>query len=154
MKQFLFPILVLACLAMPSCRQQKSDKTLVQRSFHQDLWERFDYVVGNVEVKEATSFDLSLNISFTEAYPYDDFSMVFTVFAADGTPYRSRAYKFKLKGPDGQWNSQLADGCYTFDLPINQDFRINEAGTYRFQIEYRMPTTPIVGVRQMKLMNN
>lgn len=154
MKHTLYIMAIVACLAAASCNPKQHNATLVERTFHNDLWERFDYVNDNVVVSEPTTYDLSLDISFTEAYPYDDFSMVFTVFDADGTPYRSRAYKFKLKAPDGGWNSQLADGCYTFELPINKAFQITEAGVYKFQVEYRMPTTPIVGVRHLSLVAN
>ncbi len=154
MKRTLLYITLIACLAAASCGRRERDAALVERTFTADTWERFDYVNKDIVVGEPTTYDLSLNISFTETYPYDDFSMVFTVFSADGMPYRSRAYKFKLKSPDGSWNSQLADGCYTFELPINKAFQITEAGTYKFQIEYRMPITPIVGVRCLSLVAN
>lgn len=154
MKRTLLYIALFAFLTMVSCNHQQSNSTLIERTFHADTWERFDYASNTIEVKEPTTYDLSLNISFTEAYPYNDFSMVFTVFSADQTPYRSRAYKFKLKDADGGWNSQLTNGCYTFELPINKAFQITEDGTYRFQIEYRMPVTPIAGVRHLSLVAN
>ena len=154
MKRTLIYLALFACLTMASCGRQESNSTLIERTFHADTWERFDYVSNTIEVKESTTYDLSLNISFTEAYLYDDFSMVFTVFSADETPYRSRAYKFKLKDTSGGWNSQLTNGCYTFELPINKAFQITEAGTHRFQIEYRMPVTPIAGVRHLSLVAN
>ena len=100
------------------------------------------------------SFDLSLKIAFTDDYTYNDFSMVFTVFTGDGQPYRSKGYKFNLKDKEGNWNVEQKEGCYTFVLPINKDLRIVDAGTYTFQIEYRMPITPLVGVKELTLLNN
>lgn len=154
MKKAITIITVLVCSMLAACHPQGKDAPLVQRDFFNDTWERFDYVYNNIKINEETCYDLNLGISFTEAYPYDDFSMVFSVFDAQGNPYRSRGYKFKLKDADGQWNAQLIDGCHTFTLPVNKEFRITEPGTYRFQIEYRMPKTPLNGVRSLTLYAN
>lgn len=146
-------ILVLG-LFLAGCSHQEKNSELIQRSFFNTTWERFDYLRSDVEIEEETTFDLSMRVSFTEEYPYDYFSTVFTVFTQEGDPYRSKGYKFSLKDKDGQWNSELKDGCYTFDFPINKQFLITDAGTYRFQIEYRMPITPLVGVKELTLINN
>ena len=136
------------------CRQKEKDVALLHRDFYETLWERFDYVFNDIEIKEVTTFDLSLRISFTEKYAYDNISLVFTIFDANGTPYRSKGYQFSLKDSDGQRKSQLSNGCYTFELPVNKSLQITEPGTYRFQIEYRMPITPILGVKELTLTNN
>ena len=146
--------LMLCCLGLAGCRQGSDNAELLHRSFYDCRWERFDAVKGEVEVKEMTTFDLSMKISFTEDYPYDRFSMVFTVFTQDDEPYRCKGYKFNLKDTDGQWQSELKDGCYTFDLPINKSLTIVEPGAYRFQIENQMPITPLVGVKELTLKNN
>jgi hypothetical protein len=80
--------------------------------------------------------------------------MIFTVFTSDGQPYRSKGYKFNVKDKEGQWNSQLADGCYTFTFPINKNLTITDPGKYCFQIENHMPITPLVGVKELTLINN
>ena len=146
-------IMALALLVLSACNRKADDGIVLHRSFYNDTWERFDFVHDTLEIKQEKSFDLSMEISFTEAYAFDDFSMVFTVFDAYGNPYRSRGYKFKLKDKEGNWNSQQVDGCYAFTLPINKDFRITDPGKYCFQIEYRMPKTPIMGVRELTLYN-
>lgn len=132
---------------------QRKSNDILSRSFMGDTWERFDFVTNDIEIEEETTFDLSMDISFTEAYPYNDFSLVFSVFDAYGNPYRSKAYKFSLKDNEGNWKSELIDGCYTFNLPINSALTLNELGKYKFQIEHRMPITPIEGVRSLKLYN-
>ena len=147
-------IILLACFLLSACQRQGRDAVLVQRSFYNETWERFDYVYNMIDIKQETTYDLSMRISFTEAYPYEDFSMIFTVFDAQGNPYRSRGYKFKLKDAEGNWNSEKTNECYTFVLPINKELRITEPGTYRFQIEYRMPKTPIYGVKELTLFSN
>ena len=145
---------MIMCFALLACQRHGDDTALLHRSFYNETWERFDFVTNDIVIKEETCYDLSMEISFTDAYPYDDFSMVFSVFDAEGTPYRSRGYKFKIKDAEGNWNAQKADGCYTFELPINKEFLISEPGTYRFQIEYRMPKTPMVGVKELSLFAN
>ena len=152
MKKCVF--ILLLGLFLTGCNQQEKNSALIQRSFFNTTWERFDYLRNDIEIKEETTFDLSMQVSFTDEYPYDYFSMVFTVFTKEGNPYRSKGYKFSLKDKEGHWNSELKDGCYTFDFPINKQFLITDPGTYRFQIEYRMPITPLVGIKELTLTDN
>ena len=148
-------IILGCCLCLFGCsHREKSDKALMQREFYQALWERFDYVRATVEIDKETTFDLTLKIAFTDDYAFDDFSMVFTVFDSEGDPYRSKGYKFNLKDADGQWNCEKKDGCYTFVFPINKALRIADKGTYTFQVENRMPKTPLEGVKEMALLNH
>ena len=149
-------IVLIGCLILClfGCSQQEKDTTVLHREFFDTMWERFDYVQDSIEIKSEVSYDLSLKIAFTDNYTYNDFSMVFTVFTSDGEPYRSKGYKFNLKDKEGNWNVENKEGCYTFVLPINQDLRIVDAGTYTFQIENRMPITPLVGVKELTLLNN
>lgn len=153
MKRFGFVALALF-LAFCGCTQKKADKELLHRNFFNTIWERFDYVTNEVEIKASTTYDLSLQISFTDDYPYDDFSMIFTVFDERDTPYRSKAYKFNLKDAEGNWNAENVNGCYSFTLPINKQLTIVDPGKYKFCIEQKQPITPLVGVKQLILLNN
>ncbi len=147
-------VLIVGCLlCLFGCVQKEENKVVLHREFYETLWERFDYVQDSIEVKAETTYDLSLKIAFTDDYSYKDFSMVFTVFSSDGEPYRSKTYKFNLKDDEGNWNVEKVDGCHTFVLPINKSLRISEVGTYIFQIENRMPITPLVGVKELTLLN-
>ena len=149
-------LVLISCLMLCffGCSQQEKNAALLHRDFFETMWERFDYVQDSLEIKTETSFDWSLKIAFTDDYSYNDFSMVFTVFTSDGEPYRSKAYKFNLKDSESNWNVVKKEGCYTFVLPINKDLRIVDAGTYTFQIENRMPITPLVGVKELTLLRN
>lgn len=141
------------CLGLFGCQQQTKDKEILHREFYNTVWERFDYVRTDIEVTASTTYDLSMHISFTDDYLYNDFSMIFTVFDKNGNPYRSKGYKFNLKDIDGHWNAEKKDGCYTFILPINRNLTITDPGKYQFVIEQRMPITPIVGVKELTLIN-
>ena len=142
------------CLILMGCSRHQNDGTVLHREFFQTVWERFDFVSNSIEINEPTTFDLALSISFAENYPYENISLVFTVFTEDNTPYRSKGYKFRVKDNEGNWNSELVDGSYTFELPINKSLQLNEAGKYRFQIEQTMPVTPLVGVLELTLFDN
>lgn len=153
MKKALYSLIVLCGFVLCGCSNGKSSQNnvILSREFLNSNWERFDFVTNTISIDKETCFDLAMDISFTEQYPYKDFTMVFTVFDSEGTPYRSKEYKFKLKDLDGNWNSEKAGDCYTYSLPINNELWLTEPGAYTFQVEYRMPITPIVGVKTLKL---
>jgi gliding motility-associated lipoprotein GldH len=147
-------VAVVFCLSLLGCQQHTEDKELLRREFYNTVWERFDYVRNDIEITTTTTYDLSMQISFTDDYPYDDFSMIFTVFDGKGNPYRSKGYKFNLKDSEGNWNAEKKDNCYTFNLPLNKSLTISDPGKYQFTIEQRMPITPVVGVKELVLINN
>ena len=141
-------------LCLIGCGQQEKDKELLQRSFYGTLWERFDYVKKDVTITKATTYDLSLRISFTDEYLYKDISLVFTVFDEHENPYRAKGYKFNLKDDEDHWNVEKVDGCYTFTLPINKKLTIVDPGKYQFRLEQKMPITPLMGVKELSIINN
>ena len=141
-------------LCLLGCGQQTNNKELLQRSFYETVWERFDYVTSDVDITQTTTFDLSLRISFTDDYPYNDIQLIFTVFDSRENPYRAKGYKFNLKDEEGHWNVEKVDGCYTYTLPINKQLTITDPGKYKFQLEQKMPITPVVGVKEVVLINN
>ena len=147
-------LLLVLCCGLLGCGPREMDRELIQRSFYNTVWERFDYLDKDVEITNPTTFNLSLQMSFTDDYPYDYIDLIFVVFTPEGDRYRAKEYIPKLKDADGQWSAELVDGCYTFEIPINKDLQINDQGTYRFHIEQKMPITPLVGVKEMKLLNN
>ena len=150
-----YRILAMALLlCLLGCGQQTNNKELLQRSFYETIWERFDYVTNEVNITKPTTYDLSLRISFTDDYPYNDISLVFTVFDEKDNPYRAKGYKFNLKDAEGHWNVEKVDGCYSFNLPINKKLSITEPGKYKFRMEQKMPITPVIGVKELVLINN
>ena len=147
-------MVVAVLLCCFGCSQREENKELLQRDFYNTVWERFDYVTNDIEIKEAKTFDLSMKITFTDDYPYNDFAMNFTVFDDKGNPYRAKGYKFTLKDQDSQWKAQKSEDGYTFTLPINKRLSITEPGRYQFMIEQKQPITPLVGVKSLVLLNN
>ena len=79
--------------------------------------------------------------------------VVFTVFDNYDHPLRTKGYKFNLKEKDGSWKSSLTDGSYHFSFPINSELSINEPGKYTFQLENRMPITPLSGINSVEIVN-
>lgn len=147
-------MLLVFCSCLIGCGSQEKNREVMQRNFYNTVWERFDYVYKDIEITEPTMFNLSMQISFTDDYPYDYIDFIFSVLTSEGECYRGKEYIPKLKDADGQWSAECVDGCYTFDIPINKDLQINDKGIYRFHIEQKMPITPIVGVKELVLINN
>lgn len=141
-------------LGLSSCSTSSDSKVLLYRNFPSNSWERFDFVKGDIEIKKATTYDLALKVSFDTTYAYNDFSVVFTVFDSYNNPFRTKAYSFHLKEKDGSWKSTLVDGRYHFSFPINTELTINEPGVYSFQLENRMPITPLIGISDISITNN
>lgn len=141
-------------LGLSCCGTSNDNKVLLYRNFPSNSWERFDFVKGDIEVKKATTYDLALKVSFAPTYAYNNISVVFTIFDSYNNPFRTKAYSFLLKEKDGSWKSTLVDGCYHFSFPINNELTINEPGVYRFQLENRMPITPLTGITEISIIND
>ena len=141
-------------IGLNSCNTSNSGKVLLSRTFPTISWERFDFVKENIEIKKATTYDLVLTASFDPSYTYNYLSVVFTIFDSYGNPFRTKAYQFNLKEKDGSWKSELIDGCYHFSFPINSELTVNEPGVYCFQLESRMPITPLYGIKDISIISN
>lgn len=154
MKKLILFLGVIFLVGLSSCDTNNGGKALVSRSFPTMSWERFDFVNADIEVKKASTYDLVLQASFDTSYAYDYLSVVFTIFDAYENPFRTKAYQFRLKENDGSWKSTLVDGCYRFSFPINNEISINEPGVYNFQLENRMPITPLYGIKDVSIISN
>lgn len=152
MKRFLLVLGVFILASMSSCTSNKSDKTLVSREFPTLNWERFDYLKNTIVLDKPTTYDLELDVTFDESYTFNYFMMTFAVFDLAGNPLRAKDYRFTLKDRDGLWKSESTEGQYHFRFPINNELTLNEPGTYVFQIENRMPITPLVGIKQISII--
>jgi gliding motility-associated lipoprotein GldH len=142
----------LICVAvLSSCSNDSKNKALLVRSFPTLSWERFDFVENKIDIQKPSTYNLVLDVSFDPSYTYNYFSVVFSVFDSEDNLLRSRNYKFRLKENDGSWKSSLIDGIYHFSFPINSELTINEPGTYLFQIENRMPITPLYGIKEISI---
>lgn len=140
-------------IGLCSCHSSKKNQVLLTRTFPTSSWERFDFVKDDIEIKKPAVFNLVLDVTFDPSYSFTHFSVVFTIFDSYGTPFRAKEYRFNLKEADGSWKSTLVDGKYHFSFPINSNLSINEPGTYAFQLEYRMPVTPLTGVDKVTIFN-
>lgn len=153
MKRITIILGVLCMMGLFSCQHNQADKALLSREFTSSGWERFDFVSNELEIKKPTTYDLTMEASFEETYPFDYISVVFTVFDNDDEPMRAKSYKFSVKDKGGTWKSDLKDGLYTFTFPINSEMSFNEPGTYILQLENRMPTTPLSGIHHIALIS-
>lgn len=153
MKRVLIVLGLIGLLGLSACHSKNEGNVLISRAFLTNCWERFDFLECSVELEKPTTYNLSLDASFNPDYPFDYFAMVFTVFDEENHPLRSRSYQFKLKDRNGLWLSECTDGVYRYNFLINNELSLNESGKYLFQIENRMPITPLMGVVEIALTN-
>lgn len=150
MKKF---VLVLSLIGLVACHSNRNGNVLISREFPTLSWERFDFLEETVELKKPVSYDLVLSTTFTPEYPFDYFEIAFTVFDDHDHPLRGKNYQFKVKDRDGVWKSELVENEYHFTFPINSAMTLNEPGKYKFQIENRMPITPLLGIKKIQLID-
>ncbi|MBQ3709745.1 MAG: hypothetical protein II887_03485 [Bacteroidales bacterium] len=153
MKRFLLVLSLIGLVGFSACNSGQNKKVLMSRAFPTSSWERFDFVEQTVELKKPATYNLVLNATFAPDYPYDHFAMSFTVFNEEGRPLRGKNYQFTLKDRDGSWKSELTENGYCFTFPINSELMLNDPGTYKFQIENRMPITPLLGIKEISLID-
>lgn len=144
---------VLCLIGLVACHSNRNGNALISRNFPTLSWERFDFLEETLDLKKSVSYDLVLSATFTPEYPFDYFEMAFTVFDDHDHPLRAKNYQFKLKDRDGVWKSELVEGEYRFTFPVNSNLTLNEPGKYKLQIENRMPITPLLGVKEIKLID-
>ena len=165
MRKILFILGIIAMVGMGACKPNRTTKvgqpekakkaegTVLTRSFPTSEWERFDFVEKSITVTNPVSYDLDIKASFDDTYDFKYFEIVFTVFDDEDNPLRTRIHKFNLKDSDGQWKSELVDGCYHFRFPLNNELTLNDPGTYKFQVENHMPITPLAGIKEISIIS-
>lgn len=146
-------VLVLSLIGLVACHSNRNGNTLISREFPTTSWERFDFLEETLDLKKPASYDLILTATFTPEYPFDYFEVAFTVFDNHDHPLRGKNYQFKVKDRDGAWKSELTENEYRFTFPINSALTLNEPGKYKFQIENRMPITPLLGIKEISLID-
>ena len=145
-------IIAVILMGLSACRSDKKEEALLSRKFPTSNWERFDFIVNDIQIAKPTTYDLVLEVYFAPSYAYNYLSVVFTIFDDHGNPFRSKDYKFNLKEKDGSWKSTLTEQGYHFSFPINSELNINEPGLYKFQLENHMPITPLEGINEIKII--
>ena len=146
-------IIGMILLGLSSCNSNKKENVLLSRTFPTSNWERFDFVKSEIDLKKPVTYDLVLNVTFDPSYAPSYLSVVFTIFDDNDNPFRTKGYKFNLKEKDGSWKSTRTDAGYHFSFPINSELTINEPGKYTFQLENRMPITPLSGINSVEIVN-
>lgn len=152
MRKFLL-IIGMILLGLSACNTSKNNNVLLSRTFPTSNWERFDFVKSEIDLEKPVTYNLVLNATFDPSYTPSYLSLVFTIFDDHDNPYRTKGYKFNLKEKDGSWKSTLTDGGYRFSFPINSELTIYEPGKYTFQLENRMPITPLSGINSVEIVN-
>lgn len=153
MKKIVLILSLIGLIGFSACHSNKDGNVLISRTFPTYSWERFDFVEKTFEFKKPVSYDLVLTATFTPDYPFNYFEIAFTVFDDHDHPLRAKNYQFSVKDREGVWKSELGEDGYRFTFPINSELTLNEPGKYKFQIENRMPITPLLGIKELMLID-
>ena len=153
MKRIILVLSLIGLFGFSACHTNQNGNVLISRVFPTSSWERFDFLEQTIELKKPVSYDLVLNATFSPEYPFDYFEIAFTVFDDHDHPLRGKNYQFKVKDREGAWKSELTEDGYHFVFPVNSELTLNEPGKYKFQIENRMPITPLLGIKEIMLID-
>lgn len=155
----LLRVLALSLLILSSCSKHQ-DKIVIFKEFQNNEWSRFDYLHGNLNIKNApVKYDVIMEIVVNDDYPnlYENhqkdssFPFNLTIKNPDNNGSRSKDYKFTLKDEDGNWKSDKKNGCYTYRLPIINEMSFSEDGDYEFKIENKYTKDPMYGIKSLTL---
>ena len=75
MRHVVYAIMLGIGLVFSSCTAQKKSNIIIEREFLHDAWERLNYVYSDIEIQSPTTYDLSMDLYFTEEYEYAYFAM-------------------------------------------------------------------------------
>lgn len=159
MKHRLTAVIIVVMAVFLSCgSREKQSNTIISKTFVDEQWGRFDYLVSSFKVVEPEyRCDLVLDMTVTDDFPNmyrhsddDSFEINMTITAPDGSK-RSRNYSFRLKDDDGIWKSVKIGDVYPFELPLISDFVFFEQGEYLFKVENKYTRDPLQGIRTLKI---
>ena len=151
--------IVAITLMLASC-SNKQDNNVISRSFTNEEWSRFDYLNGEIDIKDVPAkYDIVMEVVLNEIYPnaYEnsrhDCSLKFnmTIKNPNDNGSRSRDYNYNLKDKEGNWKADKKDGYYTFKLPIISGMTLGEEGIYQFKIENKYPKDPLQGIKSINI---
>lgn len=153
----LFAMFVMTVFLSCGSREKQSN-TIISKTFVDEQWGRFDYLVSSFEIVESEyKCDLVLDLTVTDDFPNryhhsDDnsFEINMTITAPDGSK-RSRNYSFRLQDDDGMWKSAKIGDVYPFELPLISDFVFFEKGEYLFKVENKYTRDPLQGIRTLRI---
>ena len=142
-----------------SCSKHQ-DFVVINKSFDNEEWERFEYLNGKIEIADAASkYDIVMEVVVSDTYPsyYEnhqkdgDLPFNMTIINPDNSGSRSRDYNFKLKDKEGNWKSDKRNGYYTFRLPVISEMTFSDDGVYEVKIENKYHRDPLAGIKSLKI---
>lgn len=157
--RYIFNILIVSILLFTSCKKEQ-DKIVISKEFQNKEWSRFEYLMGEFDVKDQTSkFNVVMEVNVTDGYPSayannnDESRLLFNLTIKDpnGDNSRSRNFQFSLKDKDGNWKAENNDGTYVFKLPLYDEMIFGQTGLHVFKIENKYPKDPLYGIESINL---
>ena len=144
-------MLMLTLAFFSACNRDQATVYEEYHKFDSLVWKRFDFQVFEVSsLEQDVSYDVEFKFRHLPEYPSKKFFFTLSVIQPDGN-YRAQEYTMWLK-KSGKWKSNCMGDYCDFSYTVKRHFQINQAGTYKFEFENRMPVNPLLGMIEVGLV--
>ncbi len=142
-------ILGLWLVTLVSCSGRKVFEE--RHVFEKLKWNAFESVFFETDIDDIDQdYDISVEVRHHTVYPYDQLSMTLAVYAPSGER-RVKEFTLLMKNPDGTFRASGMGDLWDLTEPVMKQFRFNEKGHYKFEIENTMPKFDTPGIMEIGL---
>lgn len=114
-------------------------------------WNRFDFVTFEMDVEDIEQYyDIFLVFRHVPEFPVSKLELNFTVLPPSGG-YRSSDHSYWLRKSGVLQSDCLGDYC-DFLVPLRKEYKFNETGSTRFEIENKIPKFESTGIIEVGLI--
>lgn len=143
--RLLLPVLLLASCTVPEGLVFDETKPVRNRSWH---WNDSLSFTANLE-DPAYEYRLILTMRVTGAYRYANMYVLLHTQGPDGNTLKQ--YPLLLADNTGRWLGKGIGDLISFELPLEDRFRIQKKGNYRFSIRQNMRDENLLNVSDVGL---
>ncbi|MEY3982804.1 MAG: hypothetical protein RL160_361 [Bacteroidota bacterium] len=143
--KFLLPLVLLASCGLPEGVVFDETKPVRNRSWH---WNDSLSFTANLE-DPAYEYRLILTMRVTGAYRYANMYILLHTQGPDGSGVKQ--YPLMLADNTGRWLGKGVGDLISFELPLEQRYRIMKKGSYRFSIRQNMRDEQLLHVSDVGL---
>lgn len=154
--RFLYLMLFLVLLTASSACENPNAVVDVQLPIPEGNWAYTKKISIPVKVEDNRSaYNVSINLRHTSDYKY---SNIYIRIKQVDPAKKAKVFRkeFTLAKPDGEWVGIGSGKLYVCQLPVYQNYRFPQKGTYIFELEQNMRDNPLrdisdVGLRVEKV---
>ena len=109
-------------------------------------WNRFESVFFETDIKDIKSdYDLTVMLRHHTVYPFQNLAFTIAIYSPSGER-RIKDMDVPLRKADNSFIASGAGDLWDIDIPVFQNFKFNEPGHYKIELENRMSKYDTPGV--------